>query len=135
MLKGEKKTSTLCSCVCLVLIVFCDISADAEPEENQVLVVRASRTPGMCIGSVSVAFYCWVETRRKLNHINRPIGPSLAVPEALSDEGELGVVALLHPPQCVRYEGKFCLLSSCPLCMALILEECDFESSFLILFK
>lgn len=88
MLKGGKKTSTLCSCVCLVLIVFCCKSADAGPEENQVLVVRASRTPGMCIGSVSIAFYCWVETRRNLSHINRPIGPSLVVPAALSEEGE-----------------------------------------------
>lgn len=85
----------------LVLIVFCDVSSDAETEENQVLVVRASPTPGMFIGSVSVAFYCWVETRRKLSHINRPVSPSLAVSAALSDEGEVGVVASpLSPSMC-----------------------------------
>lgn len=97
--KRGKKKSTPCSCVHLVLIVFGDTSADAEPEEIQVLVTRASPlAPGMCTRSVSDPFYCWVETAgRKLSHISRPVVLSLAVPAALSDE-ELGVVASLLPP-------------------------------------
>lgn len=47
--KRGKKKSTPCSCVHLGLIVFCDTSADAEPEEIQVLVTRALPQPQACV--------------------------------------------------------------------------------------
>jgi len=102
----------VCSCVCLVLIVFCDISADAEPEEIQVLVGFQSfpPPPGMCTGSVSVLFYCWADTGgSKLSHVNSPATPSLTATAALRTEGEQGVVASPLPLSMCEGEGKFFL--------------------------
>lgn len=118
-------------------MVLCDIRADAELEKNQVLVVRASPHPQTRVLDQHPFHFIAGRKRQKESWvINRPVIPSPPVPAALSDEGELGVVASPPPhSMCEGWREIFAPYLPVPFCVAVILEECYFEYSFLILSK
>lgn len=128
--------STPCSCVHLGLIVFCDTSADAEPEEIQVLVTRALPQPQACVLDQYLFHFIagWKHQEESWGILVDQLSlPSLCLQLWVMKENQVWwpLFCLL---QCVRGEGKFLL----PILLSfawLLYWRSYFESSFLTLSK